>query len=451
MRRLVAAAESEVIGYGGISAVARATGVSRRAITEGMKELRQPKVSRESVPAQSRIGRKGAGRKRTVDKDPALREDLDRLVDPTTRGDPESPLRWTCKSVRTLAEDLRREGHAVSYQTVAELLHEMDYSLQANQKTLEGSRHADRNPQFEYINRKAQRYLKQGEPVISVDTKKKELVGDFKNSGREWQPQGEPEQVRVHDFEIRQPDKGKVAPYGVYDLGRNVGWVSVGVDHDTAEFAVESIRRWWRWIRQNVLLRLNAVEAQRLLKHRRRAAVVKHAAADTDYRSIILAGSVGRRKAGRKIAVAGHARLKLLTHAGKEAQSSNLAFVLREPGVVVLVECEQRVACRDGEQSRLPGFVSRERGESICTAEVIGVVGVEGVEVCADAQLPRTRAFRITQRVESVRSWLPAPFVDLRPSVGEGPLNDDLRLIVHRAQALVIGPEGDAKAIEEFR
>jgi len=248
MRRLVAAAESEVIGYGGISAVARATGVSRRAITEGMKELRQPKVSRESVPAQSRIGRKGAGRKRTVDKDPALREDLDRLVDPTTRGDPESPLRWTCKSVRTLAEELRREGHAVSYQTVAELLHEMDYSLQANQKTLEGSRHADRNPQFEYINRKAQRYLKQGEPVISVDTKKKELVGDFKNSGREWQPQGEPEQVRVHDFEIRQPDKGKVAPYGVYDLGRNVGWVSVGVDHDTAEFAVESIRRWWRWM-----------------------------------------------------------------------------------------------------------------------------------------------------------------------------------------------------------
>ena len=248
MRRLVAAAESEVIGYGGISAVARATGVSRRAITEGMKELRQPKVSRESVPAQSRIGRKGAGRKRTVDKDPALREDLDRLVDPTTRGDPESPLRWTCKSVRTLAEELRREGHAVSYQTVAELLHEMDYSLQANQKTLEGSRHADRNPQFEYINRKAQRYLKQGEPVISVDTKKKELVGDFKNPGREWQPQGQPEQVRVHDFEIRQPDKGKVAPYGVYDLGRNVGWVSVGVDHDTAEFAVESIRRWWRWM-----------------------------------------------------------------------------------------------------------------------------------------------------------------------------------------------------------
>jgi len=248
MRRLVAAAESAAIGYGGVSLVARATGVSRRAITQGMRELSQQKVPRESSPSQPRIRRKGGGRKRTVDKDPALREDLDRLVEPATRGDPESPLRWTCKSVRKLAEELRREGHAVSYQTVAELLHEMDYSLQANQKTLEGSQHADRNQQFEYINRKARRYLKRGEPVISVDTKKKELVGDFKNPGREWQPQGQPEQVRVHDFEIRQPDKGKVAPYGVYDLGRNVGWVSVGMDHDTAEFAVESIRRWWRWM-----------------------------------------------------------------------------------------------------------------------------------------------------------------------------------------------------------
>jgi hypothetical protein len=248
MRRLVAAAESAAIGYGGVSVVARATGVSRRAITEGMKELSRPKASREAGPPQFRVRRKGAGRKRAVDKDPNLREDLDRLVDPATRGDPESPLRWTCKSVRVLAEGLQREGHAVSYQTVAELLREMDYSLQANQKKLEGSQHADRNQQFGYINRKAQRYLKQGEPVISVDTKKKELVGDFKNPGREWHPQGKPEQVRVHDFEIRQPENGKVAPYGVYDLGRNAGWVSVGVDHDTAEFAVESIRRWWRWM-----------------------------------------------------------------------------------------------------------------------------------------------------------------------------------------------------------
>jgi hypothetical protein len=193
-----------------------------------------------------RIRRQGAGRKRKSQKDPTLLEDLDRLVDPVTRGDPESPLRWTCKSVRHLAEELQREGHSVSYQTVSELLHDLDYSLQANQKTLEGSRHPDRNEQFEYINRKAKRYLKQGEPVISVDTKKKELVGDFKNAGREWQLKGKPDPVRVHDFEIKQPDKGKVAPYGVYDLGRNEGWVNVGVDHDTAAFAVESIRRWWR-------------------------------------------------------------------------------------------------------------------------------------------------------------------------------------------------------------
>ncbi|MCX6631372.1 MAG: ISAzo13 family transposase [Candidatus Solibacter sp.] len=248
MRRLVAAAESEAIGYGGVTMVARATGVSRRAITEGMKELRQPESPHDARSTAVRVRRKGAGRKRSADKDPRLVQDLDRLVDPVTRGDPESPLRWTCKSVRRLAEELQQEGHAVSHQTVAELLHAMDYSLQANQKTLEGSQHADRDTQFEYINRRARRYLKQGEPVISVDTKKKELVGDFKNGGREWQPQGQPEPVRVHDSEIREPDKGKVAPYGVYDLGRNMGWVSVGVDHDTAAFAVESIRRWWRWM-----------------------------------------------------------------------------------------------------------------------------------------------------------------------------------------------------------
>jgi hypothetical protein len=247
MRRLVAASESEAIGYGGVSVVARATGVSRRAITEGVKELKKP-TSHKARLEEARIRRRGAGRKRTVDKDSSLLEDLDRLVDPVTRGDPESPLRWTCKSVRRLAEELQQEGHAVSYQTVAELLHALDYSLQANQKTLEGSQHADRDEQFQYINRKAQRYLKQGEPVISVDTKKKELVGDFKNAGREWELKGQPEEVRVHDFQIREPDKGKVAPYGVYDLGRNVGWVSVGVDHDTAAFAVESIRRWWRWM-----------------------------------------------------------------------------------------------------------------------------------------------------------------------------------------------------------
>ena len=260
MRRLVAAAESEAMGYGGVSAVSRATGVSRRAITEGVKELGQTKKSKKASALRSRIRRQGAGRKRTSQKDPTLLEDLDRLVDPVTRGDPESPLRWTCKSVRHLAEELQREGHSVSYQTVSELLHDLDYSLQANQKNLEGSHHPDRNEQFEYINRKAKRYLKQGEPVISVDTKKKELVGDFKNAGREWQLKGKPEPVRVHDFEIKQPDKGKVAPYGVYDLGRNEGWVNVGVDHDTAAFAVESIRRWWR-----LMGRPNYPKAKRLL------------------------------------------------------------------------------------------------------------------------------------------------------------------------------------------
>jgi len=260
MRRLVAAAESEAIGYGGVSAVSRATGVSRRAITQGIKELGQTKKSKKAAALRSRIRRQGAGRKRASLKDPTLLEDLDGLVDPVTRGDPESPLRWTCKSVRHLAEELQREGHSVSYQTVSELLHDLDYSLQANQKNLEGSHHPDRNEQFEYINRKAKRYLKQGEPVISVDTKKKELVGDFKNAGREWQLKGKPESVRVHDFEIKQPDKGKVAPYGVYDLGRNEGWVNVGVDHDTAAFAVESIRRWWR-----LMGRPNYPKAKRLL------------------------------------------------------------------------------------------------------------------------------------------------------------------------------------------
>ncbi len=248
MRRLVAAAESAAFGYGGVSAVARATGVSRRAITAGMKELKQRNLARRVPPAQARIRRQGAGRKMAMDKDPSLLEDLDRLVDPVTRGDPESPLRWTCKSVRRLEEELRQEGHAVSYQTVAELLHTLGCRLQANQKALEGSQHPDRDAQCEHINRRAQRYLKQGEPVISVDTKKKELVGDFKNGAREWQIKGQPEPVRVHNFDIREPGKGKVAPYGVYDLGRNVGWVSVGVDHYTAAFAVKSIRRWWCWM-----------------------------------------------------------------------------------------------------------------------------------------------------------------------------------------------------------
>jgi hypothetical protein len=179
-----------------------------------------------------------------VERDLTLQQDLDALIEPTSRGDPESPLRWTSKSVRKLAEELRRQGHAVSHQTVSELLHDMGYSLQANRKVLEGSSHPDRNAQFEYLNGSVQLQLDAGEPVISVDTKKKELVGPFKNGGRELRPKGEPEQVRVHDFLM--PELGRVSPYGVYDLGENEAWVSVGTDHDTAAFAVESIRRWWR-------------------------------------------------------------------------------------------------------------------------------------------------------------------------------------------------------------
>jgi len=177
-------------------------------------------------------------------QDPSLLADLERLVEPTTRGDPESPLRWTCKSVRQLAQELRRHHHLASHQLVSELLHELGYSLQANRKTIEGASHPDRNAQFEHINRRVRKFLRASEPVISVDTKKKELVGNFKNGGRELRPQRDPEKVRVHDFVI--PELGRAIPYGVYDLGSNSGWVSVGIDHDTASFAVESIRRWWR-------------------------------------------------------------------------------------------------------------------------------------------------------------------------------------------------------------
>ena len=238
MRRLVAASESLAIGFGGTSEVSRQTGVSRRAIIRGIKELDQA----PSVPG-GRVRRPGGGRKRTVDKDSSLKTDLERLVDPVTRGDPESPLRWTCKSVRKLAEELKRLGHQTSHRMVAELLHELGYSLQANRKTLEGSSHADRDQQFQHINQHVSEFLNQQQPVISVDTKKKELVGNFKNHGAELRPKGDPEAVCVHDFVI--PELGRAAPYGVYDLANNSGWVSVGVDHDTSAFAVETIRRWW--------------------------------------------------------------------------------------------------------------------------------------------------------------------------------------------------------------
>ena len=238
MRRLVAASESLAIGFGGTSQVSRQTGVSRRAMIRGIKELDEaPSVQ------GGRVRRPGGGRKRTVDKDASLKTDLERLVDPVTRGDPESPLRWTCKSVRKLAEELNRLGHQTSHRMVAELLHELGYSLQANRKTLEGSSHADRDQQFQHINQHVTEFLQQQQPVISVDTKKKELVGNFKNHGAELRPKGDPEPVRVHDFVI--PELGRAAPYGVYDLANNSGWVSVGVDHDTSAFAVETIRRWW--------------------------------------------------------------------------------------------------------------------------------------------------------------------------------------------------------------
>jgi len=236
---LMVAAEALAIGRGGQLAVARATGVSRTMIQRGIREVRHPELQ----APKGRVRRPGGGRKAMVVLDPTLRDDLERLVEPTSRGDPESPLRWTCKSVRKLAAELSAQGHHTSHRMVAELLHDLGYSLQANQKTLEGSDHPDRNAQFEYLNGAVQQQLWAGEPTISVDTKKRELIGPFKNGGRELRPKGEPEQVLTHDFIIRE--LGRVSPYGVYDLAQNEAWVSVGVDHDTAAFAVESIRRWW--------------------------------------------------------------------------------------------------------------------------------------------------------------------------------------------------------------
>ena len=242
-RRLVAASEALALGWGGISATARATGLSRAAIRHGIAEL-------QGAPAADpgRIRRPGGGRKKTVDIDLSLQSDLEALVEPTTRGDPEGPLRWTCKSVRKLAAELRERGHRVSHQLVAELLQAAGYSLQGKRKTHEGGDHPDRDAQFAHIAATSADYLARGAPVISVDAKKKELVGDVKNGGREWRPSGEPEAVRVHDFPI--PELGKVTPYGVYDVGANTGWVSVGIDHDTAAFAVASIRRWWQAVGQ---------------------------------------------------------------------------------------------------------------------------------------------------------------------------------------------------------
>jgi hypothetical protein len=242
LRRQWAAAEARDLGWGGVTAVAQATGVSRTTIVAGLRELALPEGER--VSEASRVRRPGGGRKPLTETDPGVLAALEALIEPTTRGDPESPLRWTCKSTRRLAEELTRQNHSVRARTVARLLREADYSLQANRKTREGSSHPDRNAQFEYINASVQRFLKRGQPAVSVDAKKKENVGDFKNGGREWLPTGEPEEVRVYDFLIKS--LGKAALYGVYDLLQNQGWVSVGIDHDTAQFAVNSIRRWWK-------------------------------------------------------------------------------------------------------------------------------------------------------------------------------------------------------------
>jgi len=242
--RIWLATEAQALGRGGVSTVARATGVSRTTIHAGLNELGSPEAKRGSEKPRERVRSKGGGRKKLTVKDTSLLDDLDALVDPATRGDPQSPLRWTCKSTPRLAEELRGRGHTVSRRTVCGLLAQLGYSLQSTRKTREGGKHPERDAQFHHIASKVAQYQAAGDPAISVDTKKKELIGDFKNAGREWQPRGQPEEVRVYDF--IDSELGKVAPYGIYDLTMNQGWVSVGIDHDTAEFAVESIRRWWK-------------------------------------------------------------------------------------------------------------------------------------------------------------------------------------------------------------
>jgi hypothetical protein len=238
-RRVWAATEAVALGRGGVSAVAEATGLRRNTVRAGLRDL----AASLPAPPPGRVRAPGGGRKPLTERDPTLVRDLEALIEPVTRGDPRSPLRWTCLSTRRLAAALGQQGHRVSHQTVAEVLHALNYSLQGNRKTEEGATHPDRNAQFAYINAQTRAFQERSQPVISVDTKKKELIGDFKNGGREWRPAGQPEVVRVHDFVDR--DLGKAIPYGVYDLATNQGWVSVGIDHDTAAFAVQTVRRWW--------------------------------------------------------------------------------------------------------------------------------------------------------------------------------------------------------------
>jgi transposase len=242
MRRQWAASEATAYGWGGIQAVFQATRLSPTTIRKGQAEL-AARVAHPKLAVTAQLRRPGAGRKCKTGEYPELVEALEALVAPVTRGDPESPLRWTCKSTAVLARELTTEGYEVSDSTVGRLLKSAGYSLQSNRKTREGASHPDRNAQFEHINATVFAFQGRGQPVISVDTKKKELIGDFKNGGREWQPKGEPEDVRVHDF--MDKELGKAIPYGVYDITKNQGWVSVGIDHDTARFATQAIRRWW--------------------------------------------------------------------------------------------------------------------------------------------------------------------------------------------------------------
>lgn len=242
LRRLFAANEAKVFGHGGITLAQKATGVARNSIKQGIKELSNKDEGVLSSPS-SRVRNVGGGRKASVKKDKKLLAALECLVEPTTLGDPESPLRWTCKSLRQLESELRSQGFSVSHTSIGNLLKEMGYSLQGNQKTLEGSKHPDRNAQFEFINSLTESAIRDGQPVISVDTKKKELVGNYKNGGKELRPKGKPEQVKVYDFVDKE--LGRANPYGVYDIADNSAWVSVGTDHDTAAFAVSTIRRWW--------------------------------------------------------------------------------------------------------------------------------------------------------------------------------------------------------------
>lgn len=237
-QRLLLAAEARSLGYGGVSQISRITGISRPTIYRGLRELDQ------ESEGLLLIRQSGGGRKRIEETDSTILEDLDQMIEPDTRGDPMSPLRWTCKSTRQLATALQAQGHRVSHQLVSELLRSTGYSLQANAKTLEGKQHPDRDAQFQYLSEQSKAFLKQGLPVVSMDAKKKELVGEFKNAGREWQPQKQPVEVNVHDFP--EPHLGKAIPYGIYDIGQNTGWVSVGQDHDTASFAVASLSRWWQ-------------------------------------------------------------------------------------------------------------------------------------------------------------------------------------------------------------